>query len=73
MVRGLPPIDRVNQLCDACLVGQQKRAPFPQQAAYRAEELLELVHGDICGPIEPTTPGGKRYFLLLIDDMSRFM
>ena len=73
MVRGLPPVDRVNQLCDACLVGKQKRAPFPQQAAYRAEELLELVHGDICGPIEPTTPGGKRYFLLLIDDMSRFM
>jgi len=31
------------------------------------------VHGGICGPIEPATPGGKRYFLLLIDDMSRFM
>jgi hypothetical protein len=73
MVRGLPPVDRVNQLCDACLVGKQKRAPFLQQVVYRAEEHLELVHGDICGRIEPTMPGGKRYFLLLIDDMSHFM
>jgi transposase InsO family protein len=34
---------------------------------------LELVHGDLCGPITAATPGGKRYFLLLVDDFSRFM
>jgi hypothetical protein len=27
----------------------------------------------LCGPIEPATPGGKRYFLLVVDDYSRFM
>jgi transposase InsO family protein len=31
------------------------------------------VHGDICGPAAPTTLSGSRYFLLLVDDMSRFM
>jgi transposase InsO family protein len=31
------------------------------------------VHGDICGPITPATPSGNRYFLLLVDDFSRFM
>jgi hypothetical protein len=35
--------------------------------------LLDLVNGDLCGPISPATPGGKRYFLLLVDDKSRFM
>ena len=60
MVRGLPSVDHVNQLCDSCLVGKQKRTPFPQQSAYCANDHLELVHGDICGPIEPTTPGGVR-------------
>jgi hypothetical protein len=34
---------------------------------------LELVHGDLCGPITPTTTGGRCYFLLLVDDASRFM
>lgn len=39
----------------------------------RAQDQLELVHGDLCGPITPATPGGKRYFLLLVDDFSRYM
>lgn len=73
MVHGLPPVDQVNQVCDACLMGKQKRAPFPQQSRYRAEHCLDLVHGDICCLIEPATPSGKHSFLLLIDDMSRYI
>jgi transposase InsO family protein len=34
---------------------------------------MELVHGDLCGPISPATPRGNRYFLLLVDDLSRYM
>ena len=28
---------------------------------------------DICGPIQPSTIGGRRYYLLLIDDYSWLM
>jgi hypothetical protein len=35
--------------------------------------VLELVHGDICGPISPTTPSGNCYVILLVDDVSRYM
>jgi hypothetical protein len=31
------------------------------------------VHGDLCGSVTPATPGGRRYFLLLVDDLSRYM
>jgi transposase InsO family protein len=31
------------------------------------------VHGDLCGPMTPATPGGRRYFLLLVDDFSLYM
>lgn len=34
---------------------------------------LELVHGDLCGPISPPTPGKKRYVFVLIDDCTRYM
>jgi hypothetical protein len=27
----------------------------------------------LCGPISPTTPRGNKYFLLLVDDLSRYM
>jgi transposase InsO family protein len=73
MVRGLPHIDHVDQVRDSCLAGKQRRSPFPVQARRRAADALDLVHGDICGPITPTTPSGNRYFLLLVDDMSRYM
>lgn len=73
MVRGMPQLDHVDQLCDACLVGKQRRTPFPQEAKYRATGLLDLVHGDLCGPVTPATHGGRRYFLLLVDDLSRYL
>ena len=73
MVRGLPLVEHVNQICDACLAGKQRRVPFSKQARFRAKKRLELVHGDLCGPITPATAGGKRYFLLLVDDLTRYI
>ena len=32
-----------------------------------------MVDGDLCGPITPATPSGKSYFLLLVDNLSRYM
>ena len=73
MVRGLPCLDHVEQFCDICVMTKQRRLPFPQRTSFRAKERLELVHGDLCGPVTPATPGGRRYFLLLVDDLSRYM
>jgi hypothetical protein len=73
MVRDMPCVDHVEQLYDTYVVTKLKRRPFPCQASYRTTEQLELVHGDLCGPVSPTTPGGRRYFLLLINDATRYM
>ncbi|GJU16083.1 ARID DNA-binding domain-containing protein [Tanacetum coccineum] len=32
-----------------------------------------LNYGDLCGPIIPPTPSGKKYIFLLVDDYSRYM
>jgi hypothetical protein len=73
MLRGLPSLDHVKQFCDVCVLTKQRRLPFPQQSSFRAKERLELMHGDLCGPVTPATPGGRRYFLLLVDGPSRYM
>ena len=73
MVDGLPCVEHVHQLCTGCATTKLKRKPFPAQAKRRADGLLDLVHGDLYGPISPVTPGGKTFFLLLIDDHSRYM
>jgi transposase InsO family protein len=73
MVRGLPCLDHVEQFYDVCVLTKQRRLPFPQQTSFRAKERLELVHRDLCGPVALATLGGRRYFLLLVDDLSRYM
>ena len=73
MVRGLPCVEHAQQVCDGCLIEKQRRAPFPQEAVYRASKVLELVHADLCGPITPATPTGNKYFLLVVDDFSWYM
>jgi transposase InsO family protein len=73
MVSGMPLIDHVDRVCDGCLIGKQHRAPFPAVSTYRASAALELLHGDLCGPITPATHGGKKYFFLVVDDYSRYM
>lgn len=73
MVNGIPVIDRVEQVRDGCALRKQHRMPFPHATSYHAERRLELVHADLCGQISPPTPGGKNYFLLIMDDYSRYM
>jgi len=66
-------IEHAAQVCDTCVTTKMRRQSFPQKGSYRAVQPLELVHGDLCGPITPVTPGGRRYFLLMVDDATRFM
>ena len=73
LVHGLPEVGQVDQLCEACLVGKQKRLSFPKKVENQARRILELEHGDLCGLIAPEMPNGNKYFLLLADDQSRYM
>jgi hypothetical protein len=58
MVQGLLSFDHVEQFFDVCMLMKQRRLPFPQQSSFRAKEWLKLMHGDLCGPVTPATPGG---------------
>lgn len=60
-----------NEPCESCLKGKQSRLPFPKESE-RANTLLELVHSDICGPMEVPSVSGARYMLTFTDDYSRF-
>ena len=46
--------------------------PFLINQAWRTNEKLQLVHIDICGPMSVASYGGSKYFLLFIDDYTRF-
>jgi hypothetical protein len=72
MVQGIPRVEHIEQFCDTCFLTKQRWLPFPRQASFHAKEKLELMHGDLCGPVTLATPRGRRFFLLLVDDVSRY-
>ena len=39
---------------------------------YRVKEVLDLVHTDLCGPMSTSARGGYEYFIIFIDDYSRY-
>ncbi|KAL4335590.1 hypothetical protein GQ457_07G002370 [Hibiscus cannabinus] len=70
MVKGMLVLGTLD-ICEACIYGKQSKKPFSTQKAWRATKFLELVHGDLCGPMQTETFGGSKYFLLFTDDFSR--
>nr|GEV13901.1 ribonuclease H-like domain, reverse transcriptase, RNA-dependent DNA polymerase [Tanacetum cinerariifolium] len=73
LVEGILRINHAGQIYDACLLGKHTRTPFPNQAKFRSKNPLDLVYGDLCGPISPATHSGKKLIFLLVDDCTRFM
>ncbi|KAM1631761.1 hypothetical protein ACFX13_019901 [Malus domestica] len=45
--------------------------PFDKGKVWRASQPLELIHSDICGPMQITTLRGNKFFLTFIDDHTR--
>jgi transposase InsO family protein len=60
------------ELCDGCSLGKQTRVSYMKSSPNRAKQVLEVVHSDVCGPMQTPTFGGKRYFVTFIDDKSHF-
>ncbi|MCH89137.1 copia-type polyprotein, partial [Trifolium medium] len=61
MVHGLlPQLEASSVTCADCFIGKQHRNPIPKKSEWRARNILELIHADICGPIEPTSSSGRR-------------
>ncbi|WVZ53705.1 hypothetical protein U9M48_004610 [Paspalum notatum var. saurae] len=72
MVRGLPQIDHIDQVCDSCLAEKQRRLAFPTEAKYRAAHKLELVHGDLCGTAHAEAETGRKLGTLHTDRGGEF-
>lgn len=56
--------------CVECCKG--KMTKFSNKKATRSQNLLELIHTDICGPFKHKTICGNVYFITFIDDFSRY-
>lgn len=56
--------------CKSCVEGKQHRIPF-QRSKRVTENVLELIHSDLIGPMQNSSFGNARYVLTFVDDYSR--
>jgi transposase InsO family protein len=61
----------VQHHCKHCLIGKMHRLPFPH-SQFQSTQPLELVHSDVWGPAPVNSYNGYKYYLLFVDDFSKF-
>jgi hypothetical protein len=62
-----------NQECEACTRAKMHRIPVPKQSSNRMTQPLELIHSDVCGPMNTDSIGGSKYILTFTDDYTRYV
>ncbi|GJW98069.1 retrovirus-related pol polyprotein from transposon TNT 1-94 [Tanacetum coccineum] len=73
LARGIPRLKfQKDHMCSACALGKSKKSSHQPKAEDTNQEKLYLLHMDLCGPMHMASINGKRYFLVVIDDYSRF-
>ncbi|GJV11325.1 hypothetical protein Tco_1352866 [Tanacetum coccineum] len=63
--------DESFDVCVSCISGKMARKPFTH-ASERANDLLGIIHSDICGPFRTTSREGANYYITFTDDFSRY-
>jgi transposase InsO family protein len=61
-----------DRVCSACQVGKQVGAHHPHKNIMTTDWPRELLHIDLFGLIAYISIGGSKYFLVIVDDYSRF-
>ena len=69
VVEGMKISDKSDFQCDVCTMGKMTQS-FSRQSDLRAPKPLELVHCDLCGPIQPVAKDGFKYAISFVDDFS---
>ncbi|CAN0856784.1 Retrovirus-related Pol polyprotein from transposon TNT 1-94 [Linum grandiflorum] len=71
LIKDLPTLQKFQEVCEPCQLGKQHRDSFPSQSSWRAKKKLELIHTDVCGPMQDPSLNNNKYFILFIDDFTR--
>jgi transposase InsO family protein len=57
-------------ICKGCALGKNIKKPFPSSNK-RSEEIVDLIHSNVCDPMLVKSLGGSLYYVIFTDDYSR--
>ena len=73
LMRGLKDVKfEKDKLCTACQAGKQVANTHPIKAFMSTTRVIELLHMDLFGPTTYKSLRGNLYYLVIVDDYSRY-
>jgi len=70
-VHGLRISDKDKFFCNGCVLGKMARKPFNDRET-RSLVVGEVIHSDVCGPMEVPSLGNTRYCFVFKDEASAY-
>jgi transposase InsO family protein len=58
--------------CEVCCRGKLTRKKFKKNNSKKSENIGDLIHSDVVGPMPVESYGGARYFVTFIDDSTNY-
>jgi hypothetical protein len=72
LVDGLPDIHFSKGVSEGCVLGKKPQEKFDKGKSQRASAPLDVIHNDLMGPFPYPSINKARFFLIFVDDLSRF-
>nr|GFB59326.1 retrotransposon protein, putative, Ty1-copia subclass [Tanacetum cinerariifolium] len=57
--------------CESCIYGKMTKKPFSHKTK-KVNDVLGLIHTDVCGPLRHVSKKGASYFITFTDDYIRY-
>ena len=72
-VIGLPKFEKIEKcICGPCQMGKQVKSKHLSVTEVQTSRPLELLHIDLMGLARVQSLGGKKYILVVVDDLTRY-
>lgn len=71
LVEGIPnDLEKEYMKCKTCIENKMHNIPFKNNRT-KANDILEIIHTDVCGSFKTKGVNGENYFVSVIDDYSK--
>ena len=69
---GFPPLSvSKTPLCDACLASKSHHLPY-SKSTHQTTKPLDIIHSDLWGPSHVISHNGHKYYVIFVDDFTKY-